>query len=391
MESKEGHSHGASCNQRCPIPSFSPNKEPNILLVGGGENFHGMSGKVKRNVDEYDIVNDLYCCLEPLPWATFGGVLGTHEGKLHVVFGAEWIGLTAKASHPFHYALDTSKEDGQWERKADMPAPRGGHGCGFMADGRMYCVGGGSSQNGPYKNEMIIYDPATDTWEVGPSMTTPKDHVMESVIAIRGGKQLYVPGGRSHTTEVDPNVAHPYHFSTSNIVEIYDLETNTWSRKKDILMERAAISVVPYHRFGPNEEPNILLVGGEQFHGWSGKVERTVDEYDVVNDLYYCLEPLPWPTFGGALGTHEGKLHVVSGAEWIGLTATRRVQLYDLKHSPPLRECFYDPIPVFDQWDRLWNKVRPYPELRQNFDLEESEERRNLKRAPLPHYDYLVV
>jgi len=311
---------------------------------------------------------------------------------LHVTGGYNQIEPDKhKASHPFHYALDTSKEDGQWERKADMPAPRGGHGCDFMADGRMYCAGGGSSQNGPYKNEMIIYDPATDTWEVGPSMTTPKDHVMESVIAIRGGKQLYVPGGRSHTTEVDPNVAHPYHFSTSNIVEIYDLETNTWSRKKDILMERAAISVVPYHRFGPNEEPNILLVGGEQFHGWSGKVERTVDEYDVVNDLYYCLEPLPWPTFGGALGTHEGKLHVVSGAEWIGLTATRRVQLYDLKHSPPPRECFYDPIPVFDQWDRLWNKARPYPDLRQNFDLGESEERRNLKRAPLPHYDYLVV
>ena len=73
--------------------------------------------------------------------------------------------------------------------------------------------------------------------------------------------------------------------------------------------------------------------------------------------------------FGGGVGTHKGKLHVVSGAEWIGLTATRRVQLYDLKEGTPPRQCFYDPVPVFDQWDRLWNANEPYPALRKTKDF----------------------
>lgn len=302
--------------------------------------------------------NHLPCALAPDGFTLHltGGYFQSEEDK-------------TKASHVFHYALDTSKENSQWERKANMPSPRGGHGCDFMADGRMYCVGGSTSQNGPYSSDMFIYDPATDTWEKGPSMIVPRDHIMESATAIKGGTQLYVPGGRTHTTEVHPNEAHPYHFSTLNSVEIYDLKKKQWTRKKDILLGRAAISVVPYHRFGRNLVPNLLLIGGEQFHGFNGKVERTVDEYDIQRDLYTCLEPLAWPMFGGGVGTHKGKLHVVSGAEWIGLTATRRVQLYDLKEGTPPRQCFYDPVPVFDQWDRLWNANEPYPALRKTKDF----------------------
>ena len=107
----------------------------------------------------------------------------------------------------------------------------------------------------------------------------------------------------------------------------------------------------------------MLLIGGEKFHGQSGKAETIVDEYDVETDLYYCLERLPWPYYGGGLGIHDGIIHVVGGAEWVGHSASRRVQLYDLRKAPSPRQCFYDPVPVFDQWERTWNKVKPWNDI----------------------------
>lgn len=270
-----------------------------------------------------------------------------------------------EGSFNYHYTLDTSKENGNWERKADMPMRTGAHGCDFMADNRMYCVGGAVAQWGPFSNKMMIYDPVSDTWEMGPNMPTPRDHTF-ATIAIQGRKKLYVAGGRTHIQELHPSKSNPAVVANTNVVEIYDMDTNKWNRAKDILSERAAIGVIPYDRNAKrrkNEEPNLLLVGGQHFLGNSGSAQRIIEEYDIINDLYYCLERLTWPTFGGALGIHDGTLHVVGGAEWLGLSATRRVQLYDLKRAPPPRQCFYESVPVFDQWERTWDQAKPWPNI----------------------------
>jgi hypothetical protein len=270
-----------------------------------------------------------------------------------------------KASHIQHYSLNTSNMTQQgWIKRADMPTHRGGHGCAFLADGKMYCVGGATAQNGPFTRDLIIYDPIQDAWEFGPPMNHPRDHLMTSTLALFGGTKLYVAGGRSHTTERDAHATHPYHFSNSDVVEMFDLQTQTWERKTDIMMARAAIAVVPYYRYGADHEPNLLLIGGEQFFGWTAKVDRIVEEYDPIHDVYNCLEHLPHPVFGCGVGVYKDELHIVGGADWAGLTATKRVQIYDLQKAPGPMGCFYDPIPVFDQFDRVWNKALPFPDFR---------------------------
>jgi len=266
-------------------------------------------------------------------------------------------------AHAHHFSFDTSVKDSVWVKKADMPLRTGAHGCAFMADGHMYCVGGGKSQWGPFRTDLMIYDPSVDTWEMGPSMETPRDHLYETVTAIDGGFRLYVAGGRSHTQKHAIRESSPQVFSNVNTVEIYNLKTKSWRRMRDLSAVRGAIAVIPYHRRGLDEVPNLLLIGGEEFLGLSGSAFRIIDEYDVQNDLYFCLPPLAWPYFGGGLGIHDGKLHVVGGGEWLGLSASRRVQVYDLNKAPPPKHCFYEPTPVFDQWERTWDKVLPWPDI----------------------------
>ena len=211
------------------------------------------------------------------------------------------------AAHMLHYALDTTDENAVWTRKSDMPFRRGAHGCSFLKDGKMYCVGGAVSQWGPFSSDLMIYDPAKDSWEIGPSMITPRDHIYETATAIKDKSQLYVAGGRTHIRHMSAKDSNPKLFSNTNAVEIFDLDKNQWKRRRDLLAVRAAVGVVPYHRNGPQTSPTLLLVGGELFHGLSGEAHRIVDEYDIENDLYYCLKPLSWPYYGGALGVYDGE------------------------------------------------------------------------------------
>jgi hypothetical protein len=140
------------------------------------------------------------------------------------------------------------------------------------------------------------------------------------------------------------------------------METKTWERKADLLTSRSSIAVIPYHRYGPDQPPNLLLIGGESFQTMSGQAHKLVEEYDVRLDLYYCLHPLAWPYYGGVIGIYDDKLHIVSGADWIGASATGRVQIYDLKEAPKPKQC-YDRVPVYDQYERTWNKVKPFPDM----------------------------
>lgn len=262
-----------------------------------------------------------------------------------------------------HYTLDTSDPNATWKKAAEMPLRRGAHGCAFLKDGKMYCVGGAVRQFGPFANNLMIYDPTLDAWEMGTPMEFPRDHLYETVTAIDNGSKIYVAGGRTHFKKLSPKRSNPRLWSNSDRVEIYDMETKTWERKADLLASRAAIAVIPYHRYGPDQPANLLLIGGESFQTMSGQAHKLVEEYDVQLDLYYCLHPLAWPYFGGVMGIHDDKLHVVAGGEWLGAAATRRLQIYDLKEAPKPKQCFYDRVPVYDQYDRAWNKIKPFPDM----------------------------
>ena len=70
-----------------------------------------------------------------------------------------------------------------------------------------------------------------------------------------------------------------------------------------------------------------------------------IEEHDVEKKIY-CLKLLAHPYLGGAIGVHKGKLHIVGSAEWVRITVTCCIQIYNLEKAPPpdnasMRWCLF--------------------------------------------------
>eukprot|EP00980_Cylindrotheca_fusiformis_P027876 scaffold22560_cov135-Cylindrotheca_fusiformis.AAC.87 len=298
---------------------------------------------------------------------TIGNHLGCAEsadGLIHITGGYRQDAPKGKEkAYRRHWVLDTNVplSEAKWEKRAEMPLPRGAHGCNFLRDGKMYCIGGGAHQWGPFGNDMMIYDPKTDSWELGPSMHEPRDHVMDFA-TLWDGNALFVVGGRAHITDQYPDEhKHPYFWTSAFSAEIYDLRTKKWRMVRSPATPREATMLVSYQRHGEGTEPSILVVGGQRFFGYSGSVINTLDEFDPNTGLYHCHEPLPFPVFGAAVGVWKDKMHIVGGGEWMGISSTRRVVVIDLKKAPEPRNCYYKETPIFDEWERTYNNDPPFP------------------------------
>lgn len=80
-----------------------------------------------------------------------------------------------------------------WSKGAPMPTPRQAMGAALGSDGRIYVVGGTKSYSTPDPLDTVeIYDPATDSWEKGPSLLYPRRG--HAVVATPDGK-IYAIGG----------------------------------------------------------------------------------------------------------------------------------------------------------------------------------------------------
>jgi N-acetylneuraminic acid mutarotase len=297
---------------------------------------------------------------------TIGNHLGcaqSDEGIIHLTGGYRQDAPDGKEkAYRRHWVLDTNVplSEAKWGKGADMPLPRGAHGCNFLRDGKMYCLGGGAHQWGPFGNDLMIYDPKTDSWELGPPMHDPRDHVMDFA-TLWDGNALFVIGGRAHITEYPAEHKHPYFWTSAYSAEIYDLRTKKWRMVRAPQTPREATMLVSYNRHGDDAEPTVLVVGGQRFFGYSGSVINTLDEFDPNTGLYHCHDPLPFPVFGAAVGVWKDKMHIVGGGEWMGISSTRRVVVLDLKKMPAPRNCYYKEEPIFDEWHRTYNLDPPYP------------------------------
>jgi Kelch motif len=223
------------------------------------------------------------------------------DGILHVTGGFR---QDAPRSHPGahsrHWILDTRQINPQWESRAPMPNPRGAHGCVFLNDGKMYCVGGGIKQWGTFTTELQIYDPVTNAWTLGPPMHVPRDHIMQ-LVSLYEDNAIYVVGGR---TDVSANSKpEPYFWKMASSAEIYDLRTNQWTIVHGPGTSRAGAVLVSHSRKSPSGQQHntVLVVGGERHIGFSGQVVHSMDEFDPeVSDtlaMYFPLQSTSRPPF----------------------------------------------------------------------------------------------
>ena len=127
----------------------------------------------------------------------------------------------------FGSVLASPLVEDSWSSKASI------HGAGVglgvvVADGKIYAIGGSTaveSYRGGLSAINEVYDPVTDTWTVLASMPTPR---RDFAIAAYQNK-IYCIGGIAGATRHQGTGGVFYSIILSNVTEVYDTTTNSWS------------------------------------------------------------------------------------------------------------------------------------------------------------------
>jgi hypothetical protein len=123
----------------------------------------------------------------------------------------------------------TDPAEDTWVEKTAMPTPRGGLGV-VVVDGKIYAIGGasssgpGSSGTGGFLGTNEVYDPATDEWVSKAPMRTPRAYF--AIAAFQG--KIYCMGGQVGWYQ-EPAASYLWGPVTTLNVEVYDVAEDAWS------------------------------------------------------------------------------------------------------------------------------------------------------------------
>ncbi|MFC7000010.1 Kelch repeat-containing protein [Rufibacter roseus] len=162
---------------------------------------------------------------------------------------------------------------------ANNPHPARSSGSAVL--GNKIYIFGGRSASSTFSNKLLSYDTSTDTWTVLADMPVAKETAGEIV----NGK-LYVIGGFNETS--------------SNQVNIYDIESNTWSNTSITLpvsISAHATTVVGN---------NIWIIGDHQD-------ETFIGYFDTVTNQLVEVENNMIPRRHAGAVVVNGKLYVMGG------------------------------------------------------------------------------
>ena len=239
------------------------------LYVFGG--FIDSDIRATNQADVYDVVNDAWSPIAPLPiplthigQATdgrfvylAGGFIGDHPGNGSASFfiydtltntysngpdlplprGAGGLALVGSRLHFFgglsraqfddtdraeHWSIDVGglkSSSASWQTEQPMPDPRNHFGTAVV-HGKIYAVGGQHLWNERDGNtdRVDIFDPATGSWSQGPSLPRARGHVAASTVVHED--RLYVVGGITNNLSQLEMVGD---------VTVLDPESGVWS------------------------------------------------------------------------------------------------------------------------------------------------------------------
>lgn len=147
----------------------------------------GLRAGTRAEFSSYDPASDSWEPLPDLPQSLDHAGAAVVGGKFYVLGGRSGgIAGVSGAVHIYDPA------EGEWAQGAEMPTPRGGV-AAAVAGGKIYVMGGEGNPNteSGVWDDVEVYDPATNTWDVLPPMAVPRHGMGAAAI----GNHVYVPGG----------------------------------------------------------------------------------------------------------------------------------------------------------------------------------------------------
>lgn len=158
-----------------------------------------------------------------------------------------------------------------------------------VANGKIYTMGGlARDPERGYRNSNAVeaYDPATDTWAAVAKMRVPR----HALAAVTWKDTIFTIGGDADAPAGGPNIR-------TNIVEAYDLASNTWRRRASSPL------ALHYH-------PAALAQG--RIYAFDGDVAAVIS-YDPQRDAWTRVASKPHVRWAEAAAEANGRIYLFGG------------------------------------------------------------------------------
>jgi N-acetylneuraminic acid mutarotase len=212
---------------------YAPNV--NKLFVFGGIRLN--TATVVNTTRIYDIASNTWSTAAPMPDVRAFMSSGYYNGKIYLVGGYSTGNIDPSFGQVWEYdpVLNT------WDTsRMSMPITLGGAGSGVI-NGHIYIVGGRNSSSEALTT-VYDYDIAANSWtqraNVPTGINAPGSAVICSKLRIFGGgnpffgSEILYKSGQKRALVPD----------TTNILQIYDPATNTWNTGPSLIQARSLVA-----------------------------------------------------------------------------------------------------------------------------------------------------
>ncbi|MCW4010672.1 MAG: hypothetical protein NWF05_08640 [Candidatus Bathyarchaeota archaeon] len=251
-----------------------------IYLIGGDTYY--------QSCLTYDLANDSWAPIAAMPTGRYCIQPQEVEGKIYVIGGGRVIGLFMFQIFHANEAYDPTTNT--WTKLASIPTAVFNY-ASAVVDGKIYIIGGiqnftyigGDTMQQTYTNLVQIYDPQTNQWTIGTSMSTPAGSLGGAATTGElAPKRIYVVGGNLNGRKGGTD------YSTVNWTRIYDPETASWSEGASMPTARWGISLV-------NVNDRLYALGGGTADNSDPQL-RVNEEYIPINYGFLTPSPTLQPT-----------------------------------------------------------------------------------------------
>ncbi|MDQ2999062.1 MAG: hypothetical protein M3R61_18680, partial [Chloroflexota bacterium] len=168
---------------------------------------------------------------------------------------------------------------------------------GYNSDNNQYFYVIGGETNGTVSDQLLRYEPGTNTWTALTSKPTAVSDIQAEVI----GNKVYVPGGRLASGAI------------SDIFESYDPRRDKWTALKPLPSKLSGYALAAF-------EGKLYLFGG-----WDGQsYHAEVWQYDPGLDKWNAKSPMQTGRAfaDAAVPERQGRIYVIGGENTSGALTT---------------------------------------------------------------------
>jgi N-acetylneuraminic acid mutarotase len=254
------------------------------------------------------VSEDSWTTKESMPNARYRFGIAVVEGKIYAIGG-----LTSDGTIGTNEAYDPSTNT--WETKKPMLTPRY-YFAVAVYDNKIYTFGGLTNpplQSNTYVGVTEVYDPATDTWETKTSMPTNRSALCASLV---DGK-IFLTGGIVYGPP-------PSFSSNSEVTEVYDPETDSWTTKASMPTPVCSYTSAVV-------DNKMYVIGGSKQDATYSDLNQV---YDAETDTWTEAASIPTGVRFASVGVTTGalapkRIYVIGGSTAQFPDGCNLTQIYD--------------------------------------------------------------